>query len=720
MDMARRFDTRCRRCLLREGLQFMHARRTMSTPLKPEDEAIAVVSPGVKDVDPEDDRPAVGSWWWVTSQSKDREDDRYDRPGRQWLACVVELGSNYAKIEGVRFRLRVALDDFYDSCKAEPDPDAFIRSKIDQHRGEVRRIMGKIRDLCHRLGVPMRQAIATQESAASTALAVAHSVDDVKKYQGSLLKARDKTLPELFARVKKQHEAMATWMKAELIPAQAELGAATKVTEIIEGKIHTVELYAGLQEDLAQVREGDPAAMGSRIHLMQRMHFMDEECLARYEAGGMDFKDVGQFDAWLARDGNFGRILPHERCVVAFRIRRDNKDYGDLNAFISFNFNLQNKQTFLYIRNGRQLWRMSTSVEFGESLFPRREDEDLLGDQELWIKSSELDIDHGGIITRSQRDRMVDHHRAKRNHLAQKIRQWRRAGKPDGRWQCTATSEKFDHSHKIGDRYAQSGQPHTWSVDRRCEAQEYHRLTPESIYYDDAMRRIGKAALEHNRIAVVVQGLLDRSTCLHPHPPWRIWTPEGFAAGIELVYDVSRALTPGEVPDFEEYRRQLNKGLKIGCHTIGQYAAWHEHMENIYGDKSWRHEGRHGRGPDKIHRVHRMKRDGSCEFRWERHRAKAKWIDHPEKIGYLKAVYPEIEVKWLCPAGPLTCVDAYTPGDFHMFYDDPRTRADYLQWAPILLACEDWHHARREKQDGTLTPKKPKAGTLDDDAGNDG
>ena len=32
----------------------------------------------------------------------------------------------------------------------------------------------------------------------------------------------------------------------------------------------------------------------------------------------------------------------------------------------------------------------------------------------------------------------------------------------------------------------------------------------------------------------------------------------------------------------------------------------------------------------------------------------------------------------------------------HLFYDDPRVRADYLQWAPILLACEDLHHARRE------------------------
>lgn len=645
-----------------------------------------------------DDRPAVGSWWWVTADPQD--EPSCDRPGRQWLGCIVEQGSNYVKIEGVRLRQRVGMDDFHAACSPEPQPRAFIDAQIGRHRDRVRGLMGKIRDLCHRLGVPMRHALAAQESS-STALAVAHGVGDVKKYERALVRAREKTLPELFAQVKAEHDRMANWMNAELIPAQAELSAAMEVTEVIKGKIHTVKLYAGLQEELVQVREGDPAELGARVHLMQRMHFMDEECLARYEAGGMDFKDIEAFDAWLASDGNFGRVLPHERCVVAFRIRRNAKDYGDLNAFISFRFNQHNKATFLYIRNGRQLWRMRTSVEFGEALFPRREDEDLLGDQELWVKADEYDLSRfRGIITRHQRDAEIEHHRARRAHMAQKLWQWHRAGKPEDDWLCTATSDDFDYHHKLGEQYAQTGRPDHWHLGVHCEADEYELLAPENIYYDDAMRRVRAAALEHNRIAVIVQGLLDRSTCLHPHPPWRIWTPEGFAAGIELVYDVSRALSPGEAPDFEEYRRQLNQGLRTGCHTIGQYGAWSEHMERLYGDAAWRHEGRHGRGPGKIHRVHRMGRDGSCEFRWTRRRAKAKWIDHPEKPGYLKAVYPEIEVRWVCPADRLTCVDAYTPGDFHLFYDDPRVRADYLRWAPILLACEDWHHAQREK-DGT-------------------
>jgi hypothetical protein len=344
---------------------------------------------------------------------------------------------------------------------------------------------------------------------------------------------------------------------------------------------------------------------------------------------------------------------------------------------------------------------MSTSIEFGEALFPRREDQDLLGDQELWIKSDEREIGRGsGIITRRMRDYMIDRHQARRDHLAQKIWQWRRAGMPKGTWMCVATSDDFDGDnfdghYRPGEPYAQSGKPYDWSLGRESGAQEYHRLVPENIYYDDAMRRIGQATLEHNRIAVVVQGLLDRSTCLHPHPPWRIWTPDGFAAGIELVYDVSRAIAPGEAPDFEGYRAQLNRSLRTGCHAIGQRDQWLAMMNEKY-DKAWRREARHGKGPSRIHLVEKMRRDGSCDFRWTRQRAKAKWVDHPTNPGYLQAQYPKIDVKWTCPAGHVTCVDAYTPGDYRIFFDDPRTRADYLQWAPILLACEDWHHARRQ------------------------
>ena len=44
-------------------------------------------------------------------------------------------------------------------------------------------------------------------------------------------------------------------------------------------------------------------------------------------------------------------------------------------------------------------------------------------------------------------------------------------------------------------------------------------------------------------------------------------------------------------------------------------------------------------------------------------------------------------------------ISAYTPDDFKQFFADPRTRANYLAWAPLLLVAEDWHA-------GKLRPEK--------------
>lgn len=34
--------------------------------------------------------------------------------------------------------------------------------------------------------------------------------------------------------------------------------------------------------------------------------------------------------------------------------------------------------------------------------------------------------------------------------------------------------------------------------------------------------------------------------------------------------------------------------------------------------------------------------------------------------------------------------DPAAPGDYKQFYEDPCTRLDYLRWAPLLLAAENY------------------------------
>jgi hypothetical protein len=247
---------------------------------------------------------------------------------------------------------------------------------------------------------------------------------------------------------------------------------------------------------------------------------------------------------------------------------------------------------------------------------------------------------------------------------------------------------------------------HVWEPH---ESNKYELCTPGSVYYDDAMKQVARAAMEHNRIAVVIQGLLDRSPALHPHPPWRLWTPEGFVAGLELIYDDSKALSPGEAPDFEKYRARLNKSITRGTMTIGQEDLWERAMaekENERRGRSWRsrsndreltHYRPYGNpGPGFIASVTKLGRNGNCTFEWTRQRSTRKWVRDPKRPGYMKVDDSEINTEFTCQISSLFNVSAYRPGEYLQFFLDPRTRADYLQWAPLLLAAEDWHAEQKK------------------------
>lgn len=724
-----------------------------------------------------DDAPAPGSWWWVLCSKQDEETESWDSDDdgeatspdedvvrditapkgkqRRWLGCVTKVGSNFAELDGYRKSARLALDGFHRRCNAAGAPDAYLKAKISEHRGNVRKLMTEIREVCHRLGVPIHQVLGegapVDAEDSGTALAVVHGVEDAKKYQRALVKAEEKTLPELFKRVKEQHEVMARWMKVEMIPSESELERIQGVTGVLKAKIHTVELYAGLAEECVQVRKGKPAKDDDKVHLIQRRHYMDEECLARYEAGGMSFRDIGEFDKWIARDDHMFRLFPFPRTVIAFRVRHFDRQIEGASVADFIQLRIENqagKRTFLYIRNGNQLWRVETSIDFEEELFPNKDDSALLSDAELWVKPGGRVGSDTFIRSRRSIDAMRDHHRNKRRFAAYRLWQWHRAGCPDDddpRWTYTvASGDLYEHeSHAVrGGEWSSSkgsykpvppggtlqfeGMPRHQGVSRDSDPSlEYELLTPEHIYFDDAMAHIRRVTTEHNRIAVIIQGLLDRSTCLHPHPPWRIWTPEGFEQGVKLVYDVSRAVTAGEELDFQAYRAQLNKSIRAGCYTLGQNKVWTDHMVSAYGEE-WRRyaPGGYGNhGPATIARVVKVRRNGNCVFEWTRERARplVGWKPCEDRPGWRTKThsYPPIPVRWECPADKLTCIDAYTPGDYRMFFDDPRTRAQYVRWAPILLSAENWHHKRRLAQEQEIAEaakaakkrRRPKAKT---------
>jgi hypothetical protein len=208
----------------------------------------------------------------------------------------------------------------------------------------------------------------------------------------------------------------------------------------------------------------------------------------------------------------------------------------------------------------------------------------------------------------------------------------------------------------------------------------------------------------------VLQGLLDRSTVFKPHPPWRLWDEGGFKQAIALVYDDTRALVPGAAPDFLAYQAALNSKLEPGSITVGQDDFWARReaaKESQRMDNNWRTSKRDWRpthhrpegdpGPGKLARVARVSGKGAprCMFEWTRKKRSESWRDDAALLPCTVTV----------PASKLLNVSAYKPGDFHKFFDDPRTRADYLEWAPMLLEAEEYHAGNREVREPVKTKR---------------
>lgn len=612
-----------------------------------------------------DAAPVQGAWYlWTREEFVDPYATVKVRKVETDLVCVVRIGSNYVKVAFTNGATQRVHADRWHEFALEPDAEAIIARDIASQQAHTTELLNEVRELTMRLGVGQRPTLAAV-SEETGALVKAAGTGPIDEYKAALVKAETKDLPQLFEAIRKSNERTAVLMKAQLLPLEAQVKQLQPAIEQVKRRIHSVELYAGLTEQVVEVRGGEPAPYTERIRLFQRRAYMDEECLAQYRTGGMTFKDIGDFDAWMAEPANFERLLPFPRCALAFQVRRHDKDreFQSLSAWISFQYSGEaqwDKYTFLYIRNGEQLHRLRTSIDFGPQLFPDLDHSTLAAGKDL-VAYAFIPPRFEKLYTVAEYEAMVaEDEAAKRAYEAEQAALPKKERSPFG-------------------------------YSRRVECNRYHRWTPDSVYYDDISAFVADEVRKHNQLALVLQGLLDRSPIWNPHPAWQTYTGDGFEQAFELVYDDTRAMVTGDKPDFEAYRKRLNASLRKGSITVGQYEAWLEHeaeIENAKRAKSWRHrEGREytrfkpygDPGPGYVAEVVMVGK--RAMYRWHRERRSYRSFG-------ANAALPRT---FSCPVERVLNVSAYTPGDFKQFFNDPRTRADYRQWAPLLLDAEEYH-----------------------------
>lgn len=594
----------------------------------------------------------------------------------RWLGCVIGIGSNYLLLSSAPSKsgyqsTRVHFRDFWTRLIAEPRADEVINGRAQKARERSAQVLARIQEVTRQIGM----GSGTQPTAAGggNALMVMSSETNVDHYKRSLVSAKNDVLPGLFEEAKRYNELAVQWMSAQALPLKAMAGDMKDLISEIDSRLSSLSLYAGFSEEVHLVRDGAPAGMDSKLHVMQQRLYMDEECLINYQSGGMEFRNVREFDSWLSQEENLNEILPFARCMVAMKVRRSGKNRSHdgyaSTMFVNIRLSELDHSTFLYIRNGERLYRLNTDVDFGEKIFPDRTEFD--PSEPLAFKYSYSRVED--FITMSDLESRKEEH-ARLSALAS---QWEQ--------------ENCDEPGNGGSHISFKN-PYRHELDLLRDINSWIPFNQDSVYYDEAAKAISNRIQSYNRIAVVIQGLFDRSDVLHPHAGAKIWTPDGFAKAINLIYDGSDALHCGEVPDFEAYRARLNSSIQVGSIISGAHQAWTIKEAEIANEKDHRvnyvtYEPHGNPGPGYVCIVRSVKpRAKQVTVQWVRER----FIG----TGYYRDDYTPIPCSLTLPFEKILNVSAYTSGDYRIFMRDRRSRAQYLMWAPLLLAAEEYHNGK--------------------------
>jgi hypothetical protein len=161
----------------------------------------------------------------------------------------------------------------------------------------------------------------------------------------------------------------------------------TSVVHKIKKVIDNIELYLGIHEDVVQIQSGNRASVDTKLTLHQRILYMDEE-VGIATGGGLDWRDIDDFDEWLLQDTHLDLIIPEKKAVVILKVRRKDKYYSD-NPFDNSALNENNRRTYFLIRNGDCIYRIYANIHIYPRLFPKRKElQDIQNSDSYWVKRS--------------------------------------------------------------------------------------------------------------------------------------------------------------------------------------------------------------------------------------------------------------------------------------------------------------------------------------------
>jgi len=329
------------------------------------------------------ERARVSDWYWVTFEDtkwNSKKQESVVTGSHEELMCISHVASNHFVLERSdeygTHDCRIHFDDFEKECREELGWKQYIEKKMVRIQLEMKEVMKKMLEEGRSLALLPEEASPDSPAPSETTLP-AIATQSPKKHQKDLI-AFQKRMPKMQKKIDVLAKDFAVAAKDLSLPQLIQLDRVKKSLEVVEDRIFNLELYCGLQEEVHRIADGEPAPIDTPVTIMQQMLYMDEECLFNYADGGMDYSKLSEWDEWVVKKDNLDRLAPHQRCIVGFRVRREDKDRGPVtsiaSAWVRIHEEAADMETYLLIRNGQKVYRIASPVDFSPRLIPKRDE----------------------------------------------------------------------------------------------------------------------------------------------------------------------------------------------------------------------------------------------------------------------------------------------------------------------------------------------------------
>lgn len=321
-------------------------------------------------------------------------------------------------------------------------------------------------------------------------------------------------------------------------------------------QIALAETYLHGAKSKVTVHKG-PKGTGP-YHIFQSRQFLNKEIALLANMTDFDFTDMEKLDAWLVSSGKLWSFLPFERTLLVTRIRDKNKDYGC--PWINWSMQEANMMSIIWIRDGKNVYRVSVENDFDNCVFPDGSEAEKL------ISTVTNDV-FAQIFEKSTKD-------------------WR--GDPITEEPfCTIKRDALNESEPYVTKTVSPRRFKT--VDEWMDSTDYTQKIKTEISTSciAALTRVNRCRM---KFVLLLQGLVDNTTFLDIPKGTNLFDWQSAGAYFVLHNDYTHALPDGHTRDLIDAATRPDQ-LRVGMFIIASADAIekrHRERSNYWIERRWR------------------------------------------------------------------------------------------------------------------------------------